>query len=101
MTRRKGLVPGQVWVTRSPKTRTPSRRVIHLVKGKVCYSVGGDSLRWCQRAAFRLWIRTYDARVARTTQKRSLTLRSQRSAFSPEAARKRSPAETADGRAMC
>lgn len=77
MKRRKRLAVDQIWVTRKPETRTPSRRVILLANGKVCYSTGGDSSRWCKRAAFRLWIRTYDAKATRTTQKRSLTLRPQ------------------------
>lgn len=39
------------------------------------FSIGGDGVRWCQRAAFRLWIRTYEAKPTRTTRKRSLMLR--------------------------
>lgn len=89
------LATGQVWVTRDPGTRTPSRRVIQVAKGKVCYSTGGDSTRWCKRAAFRLWIRVYGAKVTRTTQKRSLTLRPLKAVFAPAVVRARAHREVA------
>lgn len=76
MKRRKRLAVNQVWVTRSPRTRTPSRWVIAITEteGKVCYSAGGNRTCWCKRITFRAWIREYDARATRPSRKRSLTL---------------------------
>lgn len=78
--KRKPLAAGQVWVTRQKATRTPSRRIIDVLNGYVCYSTGSDTSRWCHRSQFRLWIRTYKAKATRTAQARTLTLR----AFKPE-----------------
>lgn len=71
------IAPGQVWVTRAATTRTPSRRVVSVAGGRICYSSGGDRTRWCQARAFRLWIRRYAAVATRTRRARSLTLRRQ------------------------
>lgn len=72
---RERIVAGQVWVTRAAATRTPSRRVVSVAAGRVCYSSGGDRTRWCRLRAFRLWIRRYAAVATRTRRARSLTLR--------------------------
>lgn len=66
---------GQVWVTRKPKTRTPSRRVIAVADGRICYSAGGELSRWCRVPAFRAWAKRYQAKATRTRRARSLQLR--------------------------
>lgn len=76
--KRKRLEAGQVWVTRDPTTRTPSRRIIEVIQKRVCYSTGGESSRWCRRAQFRAWIRAYCAKATRTSQQRTLALRPNR-----------------------
>lgn len=60
---------GMVYVT-----RTPSRRVIAVVNGRVIYSSGGDALRFCSLRCFRRWIRRYAARVTRPRRARTLAL---------------------------
>jgi len=79
--------PGQVWVSRRPETRTPSRRVISVIgmdfsadagggsDVRICYSTGSEKTRWCAVRAFRLWIRRYRAVATRTRRPRSLVLR--------------------------
>lgn len=66
---------GQVWVTRAKKTRTPSRRVIGVAGGRICYSTGGERSRWCGAPAFRAWVKRYNAKATRTRRARSLQLR--------------------------
>lgn len=75
MSRTIRIKPGQVWVTRNPVTRTPSRRVIGTSGVRICYSTGGDRSRWCKVPAFRAWIRNYQAIVTRTRRARSMLLR--------------------------
>ena len=75
MNRTVRIHPGQVWVTRKSSTRTPSRRVLQVAGGRVCYSTGTELTRWCQPRAFRLWIRKYQAVATRTRRKRSIVLR--------------------------
>lgn len=72
------LQAGQVWVTRHPKTRTASRRIVAVIDARVCYSTGGEILRWCRRSQFRHWIRAYAAKATRTARKRSLALKALR-----------------------
>ncbi len=67
----------QVWVSRSKETRTPSRRVIQVINGLICYSIGGDRTRWCKSRAFNLWIARHKAIVTRAYRPRSLTLRAE------------------------
>jgi hypothetical protein len=75
MRARKTIEAGQVWVTRAKKTRTPSRRVIGVAGGRICYSTGGERSRWCGVAAFRAWAKPYKAKATRTRRARSLQLR--------------------------
>jgi len=75
MSRTIRIQQGQVWVSRSPITRTPSRRVVALAESKICYSTGGDRTRWCRIRAFRAWVRRYAAVATRTRRTRSLVLR--------------------------
>lgn len=63
---------GQVWVTRATATRTPSRRVIGVAAGRICYSTGGERTRWCGLRAFLLWVRRYKAVITRTRRARSM-----------------------------
>lgn len=74
------IAPGQVWVTRMPTTRTPSRRVVATVDRRICYSAGGETTRWCQARAFRFWIARYQAKATRTRRPRRLTLRKEQGA---------------------
>jgi hypothetical protein len=67
-------VAGQVYVTKRQPTRTPSRRVLMVNGGRVCYSAGGDVTRWCSLRCFRLWMRRYAALQTRTRRARSLAL---------------------------
>lgn len=76
--------PGQVWVCRDRKSRTPSRRIVSTVavQGKpatmkVCYSTGHAALRWCRLNAFREWVRRYKAVATRTRRPRTMVLRSE------------------------
>lgn len=69
------IAVGQIWVIRAPGARVRVRRVLAVLDGRVCYSDGGRSPRWCQPRAFRLWIRRYRAVATRTRRKRSLQLR--------------------------
>lgn len=73
--RAKVLKANQVWTTRSADTRTPSRRVINVAHGKVCYSSGSAKTHWCKLRAFRLWIRRHKAVATRTRRARTLALR--------------------------
>lgn len=66
---------GQVWVTRAKKTRTPSRRVVGVASGRICYSTGSDRTRWCGSPTFRAWVKRYNAKATRTRRARSLQLR--------------------------
>lgn len=66
---------GQVWVSRDKKTRTRSRRITHIVNGRVYYSSGGDTTRSCQLRMFRMLIRCYAAVATRTRRNRTLQLR--------------------------
>lgn len=75
MSRAIAIQAGQVWVTRAKKTRTPSRRVIGVTGGRICYSTGGDRSRWCGSPAFRAWAKRYNAKATRTRRERSLQLR--------------------------
>lgn len=75
MSRTIRISAGQIWVTRNPVTRSPSRRVIDVVGGMVCYSTGTSMTRWCQRRAFRIWIRRYHAVATRTRRPRTIVLR--------------------------
>lgn len=72
------LKPGQVYVTRSQGTDTPSRRIVHVditeVDTLIAYSTGGADLRYCKRRAFRAWIRKFNAKATRNRRPRSLTL---------------------------
>lgn len=63
---------GQVWVTRDPVTRSPSRRVVGVVGRRVCYCSGGRQNHWCDVRAFRLWIRRYFAKATRTRRPRAM-----------------------------
>jgi hypothetical protein len=65
---------GQVWVSRSKDTRTPSRRVIQVINDRICYSTGSDQNRWCAPRAFLVWISIHNAISTRTRRARSLTL---------------------------
>jgi len=69
------IKPGQVWITRAKKTRTPSRRVVGVASGRICYSSGGEVTRWCAAATFRAWVKRYAAKATRTRRERSLQLR--------------------------
>lgn len=73
--KRRRILAGQIWVTRSPTTRTPSRRVVAVTGGRICYSTGGEQTRWCEPRAFRVWIRRYRATATRTRRPRSMQLR--------------------------
>lgn len=65
---------GTVYVTRNMPTRTPSRRVLTVADGRVCYSSGGDTTRWCSLRCFRLWLRRYQAKKTRTRMARKMKL---------------------------
>lgn len=72
------IAAGQIWVTRGARTRTPSRRVVAIAGGRVCYSAGGDLSRWCLATTFRAWIRRYRAVATRPRRARTLALRAGR-----------------------
>ena len=61
MSRSPDIGAGQVWVARKRRTRTPSRRVVACLNGRICYSAGGDVNRWCRVRAFLIWLRRYNA----------------------------------------
>ncbi|MEI2454595.1 hypothetical protein IEQ11_15985 [Lysobacter capsici] len=61
MSRTPDIDAGQVWVARKRRTRTPSRRVVAAINGRICYSAGGDVTRWCRLRAFLVWLRRYNA----------------------------------------
>lgn len=69
-----GIKPGAVFVTRAKKTRTPSRRVLQVKDGRVAYSSGGDTVRWCSLRCFRRWLRRYQVKATRTRRARTLAL---------------------------
>lgn len=66
---------GAVFVTRDKRTRTPSRRVLLVQGGRVSYSSGGDTVRWCSIRCFRLWARRYQVIATRTRRARTLALK--------------------------
>ncbi|MFD0726996.1 hypothetical protein [Lysobacter brunescens] len=68
------IKPGAVFVTRAKKTRTPSRRVLLVKDGRVAYSSGGDTIRWCSLRCFRLWLGRYQVKATRTRRARTLAL---------------------------
>lgn len=69
------IKPGAVYVTRASKTRTPSRRVLLVRDGRVAYSSGGDTVRWCTLRVFRRWQLRYKVKATRTRRARTLVLR--------------------------
>lgn len=55
----------QVWEARTlGVTRTPSRRVLHVGRNRICYSTGKPRTRWCGHRAFCAWIARYKAAIA-------------------------------------
>lgn len=65
----------QVWAAPSrAKTRTPSRRVLLVQSGRVCYSTGRPKPRWCGLRAFCVWVRKHRAAQAGKGRRKTLRL---------------------------